>query len=274
MTADRRVAAAALVERDRALAPRGTPPAGSRSRAAGSSPRRTSRAAGCTRASRRAPARRAGPSSRASRRTSRCGGSASSRRCAAPNARSSSITARTAAAGSIHTSLTRSARSDAVQRASGPPSTLDSPSSQPGKQQRTSHEPARGLLEPHAEQAALARRRRCATGSPSVTSISPGASVRSFTCASSSPRRSCGQAREAPRVEEVSSGLRRARLCSSSAWIGEPANASRGSEVERERGGLLERRGDRTGRRTRAPRPRGSRARASARRASPRPRPS
>ena len=85
-----------------------------------------------------------------------------------PKAKSSSMIARTADAGSTHTSLTRSARSDAVHRASGPASTLDSPSSHPGKQHRTSHEPPDGFSS-HTPSRPLFTTKTLREGSPSLT---------------------------------------------------------------------------------------------------------
>ena len=88
--------------------------------------------------------------------------------------------ARTFAAGRIQTSLTRSARSEAVQRTSGPPRTLDSPSSQPGKHERTIHDPPEGFSSQTPSSPLFTTKTFC-EGSPSVTSISSGARVRSVT---------------------------------------------------------------------------------------------
>ncbi len=148
----------------------------------------------------------------------------SAMRCA--KARSSSISARTVAAGSVHTSLMRSARSDAVQRASGPPSTLDSPSSQPGKHERTIHEPPDGFSS-HTPSRPLLTTKMLRDGSPSVTSISCGASVRRFRSQARWSRWACVRFWKLRASKTLSIGLRRARLCSSRAWTGEPAKASR-----------------------------------------------
>ena len=163
----------------------------------------------------------------------------SAMRCA--KARSSSISARTVAAGRIHTSLTRSARSDAVQRASGPPSTLDSPSSQPGKQQRTIHEPPEGFSS-HTPSRPLLTTKTLREGSPSVTSISSGASVRSVHVPGEVRRAGhASEAGEAARVEEALE-----RLEARAALLEQRVNGRAGERLapghlERERGGPLER---------------------------------